>query len=104
MDCPDCPDSETTRGGGCNAGDIITISVIEELAVTMQSLCYPYGSGITCVCDRGEIFKCFPDLKSDSVGGTQGGLKGPGRPGNGVMVGAKTQLADTHMEDTFDRR
>ena len=67
---------------------------------TMQSLCYPYGSGITCVCDRGEIFKCFPNLKSDSGGG--GGLHGKGQ---GVMVGAKTQLADNNkLEDTFDRR
>ena len=68
----------------------------------MQSLCYPYGSGITCVCDRGEIFKCFPDLKSDSLPG--GGALHP-KQGSGVMVGAKTQLADNNkMEDTFDRR
>ena len=66
----------------------------------MQSLCYPYGSGITCVCDRGEIFKCFPDLKSDGGGGG-----GHGK-GQGVMVGAKTQLADNNnnLEDAFDRR
>ena len=32
----------------------------------MTSLCYPYGSGITCVCDEpGRIYKCFPDIKSD---------------------------------------
>ena len=34
--------------------------------VLMTSLCYPYGSGITCVCDEGKIYKCFPDLKSHS--------------------------------------
>ena len=29
----------------------------------MTSLCYPYGGGITCVCDNlGKIFKCFPHL------------------------------------------
>ena len=71
---------------------------------TMQSLCYPYGSGITCVCDRGEIFKCFPDLKSDHVGGP-GGLHGQGKAGSGVMVGANTQISDNNgMEDTLDRR
>ena len=70
----------------------------------MQSLCYPYGSGITCVCDRGEIFKCFPDLKSDTIGGG-GGLHGQGKAGSGVMVGANTQIADNNsMEDTLDRR
>ena len=32
----------------------------------MTSLCYPYGAGITCVCDEpGRIYKCFPDLKSE---------------------------------------
>ena len=32
----------------------------------MSSLCYPYGGGITCVCDGvGKIFKCFPDLADD---------------------------------------
>ena len=34
--------------------------------VLMSSLCYPYGSGITCVCEEGKIYKCFPDLKSHS--------------------------------------
>ena len=34
--------------------------------VGMTSLCYPYGAGITCVCDEpGRIYKCFPDLKSE---------------------------------------
>merc|ERR1712183_97015 len=75
----------------------------ERNTPTMQSLCYPYGSGITCVCDRGEIFKCFPDLKSDNVGGG-GGLHGQGKAGSGVMVGANTQISDNNsMEDTLDR-
>ena len=45
----------------------------------MASLCYPYGSGITCVCDEGRIYKCFPDLKSEAgqpPGG--GGAESPG--------------------------
>ena len=46
-------------------------------AAVMASLCYPYGSGITCVCDEGRIYKCFPDLKSESGGG--GGLQGGAR-------------------------
>ena len=48
-------------------------------AVVMASLCYPYGSGITCVCDEGRIYKCFPDLKSESGGGGGGGLQGGAR-------------------------
>jgi hypothetical protein len=28
-----------------------------------MKLCYPYGEGITCVCDgAGRIYKCFPEL------------------------------------------
>ena len=35
----------------------------------MSALCYPYGGGITCVCDGvGKIFKCFPDLGVEQVG------------------------------------
>ena len=30
----------------------------------MSTLCYPYGGGITCVCEEGRIYKCFPDLQS----------------------------------------
>ena len=33
----------------------------------MSQLCYPYGGGITCVCDEVEkIFKCFPDLEDEN--------------------------------------
>ena len=52
-----------------------TLQTVAE-AVVMASLCYPYGSGITCVCDEGRIYKCFPDLKSESGGGGGGGLQG----------------------------
>jgi len=32
----------------------------------MSQLCYPYGEGITCVCDGSlRIYKCFPELESD---------------------------------------
>ena len=35
----------------------------------MSALCYPYGGGITCVCDEvGKIFKCFPDLGVEQAG------------------------------------
>ena len=34
----------------------------------MTALCYPYGGGITCVCDTvGKIFKCFPHLGGDQA-------------------------------------
>ena len=38
----------------------------------MSTLCYPYGEGITCVCDGGgKVVKCFPDLGVDQAeGGT----------------------------------
>ena len=72
---------------------------------SMTSLCYPYGSGITCVCDEpGRIYKCFPDIKQDNhKAGSGGGSLG------GVMVGANTQLDSLHRKlgldpDTFDRR
>jgi len=33
----------------------------------MSAMCYPYGSGITCVCDGGgNIFRCFPDLGQEA--------------------------------------
>ena len=68
----------------------------------MTSLCYPYGSGITCVCDEpGRIYKCFPDIKSESS--SRSGSSG------GVMVGANTHVAELQNKfgldtDTFDRR
>jgi hypothetical protein len=32
-------------------------------------LCYPYGEGITCVCDgAGRIYKCFPELGKENYG------------------------------------
>ena len=30
----------------------------------MSTLCYPYGGGITCVCEEAKIYKCFPDLQT----------------------------------------
>ena len=34
----------------------------------MSTLCYPYGEGITCVCDGGgKVVKCFPDLGVDQA-------------------------------------
>ena len=66
----------------------------------MATLCYPYGSGITCVCDDGRIYKCFPDLKSD---------QGPGghNKGSNGMVGSSNGLTDmSPLEDItgLDRR
>ena len=83
----------------------------------MTSLCYPYGSGITCVCDEpGRIYKCFPDIKSDphSHGSSSDHrLRSSGSgsgSSNGVMVGANTlHSAELHRKlgadsDSFDRR
>jgi len=70
----------------------------------MTSLCYPYGSGITCVCDdSGRIYKCFPDIKGD-----QSSQKSGAGSLGGVMIGANTQLDSLHRKlgldpDTFDR-
>ena len=47
-----------------------------------MSMCYPYGMGVSCICDaRGRIYKCFPSLDAlQSAGGHdgQGGDLGPG--------------------------
>ena len=68
----------------------------------MASLCYPYGSGITCVCDDGRIYKCFPDLKSDA--GPPGG-QGPG-PGSGGHQASLGDIQRSALEDLtgLDRR
>lgn len=51
----------------------------------MVSLCFPYGSPITCVCDpRGHVYNCFPtdtkgkmaSYRAPEVGGGRGGGKG----------------------------
>jgi len=64
----------------------------------MSSLCYPYGPGITCVCDDGgRIYKCFPEIKSEH-----------GSRGAGGVTGAQTQLTDAYKgppdeHDALDR-
>ena len=55
----------------------------------MATICYPYGSGITCVCDGPNIYKCFPDLK---VGEGQVGGQGDHQ---GAMVLGTNHLMDT---------
>ena len=47
----------------------------------MPTLCYPYGSSITCVCDpRGNVYNCFPtDYK--------------GKQGHGVLGEAKKKVS-----------
>ena len=66
---------------------------------TMSSLCYPYGPGITCVCDDGgRIYKCFPEIKSEH-----------GSRGAGGVAGAQTQLTDSYKgppdeHENLDRR
>ena len=39
----------------------------------MSQLCFPYSSGITCVCDAQQrIFKCFPEIsRRDQHGSLQ---------------------------------
>ena len=59
----------------------------------MASLCYPYGSGITCVCDDGRIYKCFPDLKSDA-GQPPGQGSGPGSAHQGQGDIQRSALED----------
>ena len=61
---------------------------------SMSVLCYPYGNGITCVCDEARIYKCFPHLKSDlkSQTGSQGG------------DGQLGQVHTANLNDGLDRR
>ncbi len=41
------------------------------------NLCYPYGPGVSCICDsRSRIFKCFPS--SAALDGTGVGAGGAG--------------------------
>lgn len=40
-----------------------------------MSMCYPYGMGVSCICDvRGRIYKCFPSLDSIQGGAGDGDL------------------------------
>ena len=72
----------------------------------MSALCYPYGQGITCVCDDGgRIYKCFPEIKSDGAPGSggRGGQGGPpGAQAQGVQGYQGGQGVEEH--DTMDRR
>ena len=89
----------------CNSVQIVVkCSLLMRTSGKMTSLCYPYGAGITCVCDETtRIYKCFPDIKSDQGGSPRGGSSG------GVLLGANTQMEGVHNKlgmdsDTFDRR
>ena len=94
----------------CNSVQIVVkcslvfIPLLMRTSGKMTSLCYPYGAGITCVCDETtRIYKCFPDIKSDQGGSPRGGSSG------GVLLGANTQMEGVHNKlgmdsDTFDRR
>ena len=72
----------------------------------MATICYPYGSGITCVCDGPNIYKCFPDLKTSSGDHGSGGSKNT----DGVVLGANTLMDNTdqsimdHWSAGLDRR
>ena len=71
----------------------------------MSSLCYPYGAGITCVCDEGgRIYKCFPEIKAE--GGGAGGARSSGdvqgATAQGVQGGIRGLQGEDH--DRMDRR
>ena len=68
-------------------------------ALGMSSLCYPYGAGITCVCDEGgRIYKCFPEIKAEGGGG------GGGRGGALVQAQGVQGRGEGGEQDTMDRR
>jgi hypothetical protein len=47
---------------------LIVLMNIFDGSISMK-LCYPYGEGITCVCDgAGRIYKCFPELGKENYG------------------------------------
>lgn len=53
----------------------------------MVSLCFPYGSPITCVCDpRGHVYNCFP---TDTKGGKMGSFHGGGDQRRQAELGGK---------------
>ena len=42
-----------------------------------MSMCYPYGMGVSCICDsRGRIYKCFPSLEAIQAAAGGGGGDG----------------------------
>ena len=44
-----------------------------------MSMCYPYGMGVSCICDaRGRIYKCFPSLDALQASDHGGGVNGAG--------------------------
>ncbi len=40
------------------------------MSKSKMTMCYPYGVGVSCICDaRGRIYKCFPNPLGDVGGG-----------------------------------
>ena len=66
---------------------------------TMSSLCYPYGPGITCVCDdSGRIYKCFPELKSEQKAGRGGQAGDPSQGALEVFRGEQGDQGGDHLD------
>ena len=59
-----------------------------------MSMCYPYGMGVSCICDaRGRIYKCFPSLE-----GLQGG--GSGGPNDDHLLQGEAMLSRDDRSDS----
>ena len=43
------------------------------MKMSKKTLCYPYGMGVSCICDnRGRIYKCFANTDFHDPGGGVG--------------------------------
>ncbi len=68
------------------------------MSKSKMSMCYPYGVGVSCICDsRGRIYKCFPNALD--VGGGGGG--GGGGDGDLMLEG---ELVDVDGDGMIDER
>lgn len=79
------------------------------------NLCYPYGSGVSCICDgRSRIFKCFPSFDSLNSGPKASGdldltgeamLRGDDRNDpNGILSGEEFNAMDGFGGQIASRR
>ena len=40
--------------------------------MSKKTICYPYGMGVSCICDsRGRIFRCFSNSELHDLGGAK---------------------------------
>ena len=57
--------------------------------MSKRTICYPYGMGVSCICDsRGRIYKCFSNAELNDRGGG-----GSDHAGDHDMLGGEAVLS-----------